>query len=122
MLYTLSFCAFTAVGFLHRPFPAAAALLALALGDGIGGAVGLRFGRHRFRLPGAKPKSLEGTLAVALMAGVGISLAARCFHAPLSPGLLVASALLAAAVEAISPRASDNLLLPAAVWAALALA
>lgn len=121
VLYTLSFCALTALGLLGAPFPAAAALLALALGDGVGGAVGLRFGRHRFRLPGAKTKSLEGTLAVGVMALVGVWLAARWFGAPTAWGTWALAALAAALVEAMSPRASDNVLVPAAVWALLRL-
>lgn len=121
-LYVLSFFALTALGLWGRPFPAAAALLALALGDGVGGAVGLRWGRHRFRVPWAKAKSLEGSVAVALMSAVGVWLAARLFGVPIGAGALVLAGLVAAAVEAASPRASDNVLLPAAVWALLGLA
>jgi dolichol kinase len=120
-LYVLSFFALTAVGLWGRPFPAAAALLALALGDGVGGAVGLRWGRHRFRVPWAKTKSVEGTVVVSLMAAVGVWLAALLFDVHVGAGRLVLTGLVAAAVEAASPRASDNVLLPAAVWALLVL-
>lgn len=118
-LYVLSFFALTALGLWGQPFPAAAALLALALGDGVGGAVGLRWGRHRFQVPWAKAKSLEGTLAVAVFAALGVWLAALLFDVPASAGRVVLAGLVAAAVEAVSPRASDNVLLPAAVWVLL---
>jgi phytol kinase len=121
VLYVLSFCALTALGLWGRPFPAAGALLALALGDGVGGAVGLRWGRHRFRVPGAKTKSLEGTLTVALLAALGVWLAARLFGVVPGAGRVALAGLVAAGVEAVSPRASDNVLLPAAVWAVLSL-
>lgn len=122
VLYVLSFGVFTAVGLWRSPFPAAAALLALALGDGIGGAVGLRFGRTRYRVPWAKPKSVEGTLAVAVMSAVGIAVASRWFDAPVALPVLLGASVIAAVFEALSPRASDNLLLPASVWTVLVLA
>ncbi|MCA9675313.1 MAG: hypothetical protein KC464_09785, partial [Myxococcales bacterium] len=61
VLYTLAYAALTPVGLCDRPLPAAAGLLALSLGDGVGGAVGRRFGRHHYRAPGGKVKSLEGS-------------------------------------------------------------
>lgn len=120
VLYAASFAVLTPVGLLHAPFPAAAALLSLALGDGIGGLVGRKVGRTRYRLPGAKPKSVEGTVAVAAAAAIGIALAARWFDVPLPPLRLVLAALAAAAAEALAPRASDNVTVPAAVWVFLA--
>jgi dolichol kinase len=121
VLYALSFAIFTAVGLLAAPFPAAAALLALALGDGLGGAAGLAFGRHRFSLAAGKQKSLEGSLAVAVFASLGVMLAAHWFDAPSGWGLGLAAGVVAALAEAISPRATDNLVLPAVVWAMLVL-
>lgn len=119
VLYTASFAAMTWLGLLHAPFPAAAALWSLSLGDGIGGAVGRRFGGLRFQFPFAKPKSVEGSAAVALAAAAGIALAGGWFHAPLTPAALATGALAAALAEAAAPRASDNLAVPAAVWIAL---
>ena len=116
VLYTASVAVLTTVGLFHAPFPAAAALLALALGDGLGGAVGLAFGRLRYRVPGAKQKSLEGTLAVALFSTCGVLLAAFWFGVPLSLVVAVEAGVLAAVAEAVSPRASDNVVLPACVW------
>jgi dolichol kinase len=121
VLYTLSVAVLTTVGLLKAPFAAAAALLALALGDGVGGAVGLAFGRHRFQVPGGKAKSLEGTLAVAVFSTMGVLLAARWFSVPLRLSAAVLVGLLAALAEALSPRATDNVVLPACVFSALAL-
>jgi dolichol kinase len=116
ILYTLSVAVLTTVGLLGVAFAAAGALLALALGDGVGGAVGLAFGRHRFRVPGGKTKSLEGSLAVAVFSSVGVLLAARWFSVPLGFGVTVLAGLLAALAEALAPRATDNVDLPASVF------
>ncbi len=121
VLYTASVAVLTAVGLLGRPFPAAAALLALALGDGLGGAVGLAYGRHRFRAPGGKPKSLEGALGVALFSTLGVWLAMAWFSAPLGFGLAVLAGSVAALAEALSPRAMDNVVLPGCVFCLLTL-
>jgi dolichol kinase len=122
VLYTLSVAVLTTVGLWKAPFPAAAALLALALGDGVGGAVGLAFGRHRFNVPGAKVKSLEGTLAVAVFSTLGVLLAARWFSVSLAFGVAGLVGVLAALAEAVSPRATDNVVLPACVFSALVFA
>ena len=116
--YTVAFALFTAAGVHHRPFPAAAALWALCLGDGIGGAVGRRFGRHFFRVPGGKRKSLEGSVAVWVGAGAGAVFAGVYFGDPLSIGRALLLGLVAALAEALSPKAMDNVLVPLAVWLA----
>jgi dolichol kinase len=117
VLYTLSYATLTVVGLTGDPFPAAAGLLALSLGDGIGGAVGRRFGTVRYRAPWGKTKSLEGSLTVAIMAAVAVMLAARLFDASIAAPAVIAIAAVAAIAEGLAPRASDNALLPAAVWA-----
>jgi dolichol kinase len=116
VLYVGSFALFTAIGVLVTPFAAAAALLALSLGDGIGGLVGRTIGRLEYVAWGAKKKSLEGSLAVAVAAALGVFAAAVAFDVEINPVLVVASGVIAAGVEAISPRSTDNALLPAAVW------
>ncbi|HZX93020.1 MAG TPA: hypothetical protein VFE90_00780 [Myxococcales bacterium] len=118
-LYGLSFATFTVIGFTGSPLPAGAGLLALALGDGLGGLAGRRYGRHFFTVPGAKRKTVEGTAAVALFAGLATALAILRFGAPLRPASIAAAALAAAAAEAGAPQGTDNLLVPAAVWIAL---
>ena len=122
VLYTLSVAVLTTVGLLTRPFASAAALLALALGDGVGGAVGLAFGRHRYRVPGGKAKSLEGSAAVALFSTAGVWLAARWFSVPLPGGVALLAGAVAALAEAVSPRATDNVVLPGCVFLVLAFA
>lgn len=122
VLYTLSFAALTAVACLTSArLPAAAGLLALSLGDGVGGAVGRRYGKHHFRAPGGKAKSVEGSLAVAVMAGVGVLLASLSTGVPVTTTALLGAALVASLAEAAAPRASDNLLVPLAVLAWLRL-
>jgi len=121
VLYTLSVAVLTTVGLWKAPFAAAAALLALALGDGVGGAVGLAFGKHRFRVPGGKAKSLEGTFAVAVFSSLGVLLAARWFSVPVGLVLALLVGLLSALAEALSPRATDNVVLPACVFSTLLL-
>jgi dolichol kinase len=120
VLYTLSVAVLTTVGLLRAPFAAAAALFALALGDGVGGAVGLAFGRHHYRFAGGKTKSLEGSLVVALFSTGGVLLAAHVFAAslPLAVALLAGAA--AAVAEAVAPRATDNVVLPGCVFGVLA--
>lgn len=118
-LYAIASAAFTAAGFALARGPAAAALLALALGDGLGGAIGRRYGRRRFQAPFAKAKSLEGTVAVALFGALGawLGLWATGGSAPL--WTIAIAGGVAAAAEALSPRATDNLTVPAAVFALL---
>jgi len=119
-LYAVSAAAFTALAMLWRAAaaPAAAgALLALALGDGIGGAVGRRFGRRPLRVPFGKPKSWEGAAAVTAFAAAGAWIALRWYGAPASPLAIAGAGVVAGLAEALAPRATDNLLVPAAVFA-----
>jgi dolichol kinase len=117
--YTVAFAALTAVGL--GTLAAAVALLALALGDGIGGFVGRRWGRLTYRIPGGTRKTLEGSLTVALMTFAGAWLASSWLGIPLAAEAALAAAALAALAEAAAPRwSSDNLLVPAAVWGLLA--
>jgi dolichol kinase len=115
-VYVVAYAIFTAVGFTDAAFPAAGALLALSLGDGIGGLVGRRFGKHHFRAPGGKKKSLEGSLAVCVMATIGVAIAARLFGAGASAAGILVAGVVAAIVEGAAPRGTDNALVPAGVW------
>lgn len=116
VLYTLSYLALTWVGLSGHPFAAAAGLLALSLGDGVGGAIGRRFGRHPFRAPGGKTKSLEGSASVALFAAIAVLVAAWRLDVAIGIAAVVALGALAAIAEAASPRGTDNLIVPAVVW------
>lgn len=117
--YTLAFTCFTALAMIDEPYAPACALLALCFGDGLGGLVGRRLGRTRYRVPWGKSKSMEGTLAVALFAFAGASAATWWFEAPWHLGVLLAVASSAAISEALAPRASDNLAVPTAVLIAV---
>jgi phytol kinase len=116
VLYAASFAALTAGGLTCAPFPAAAGLLSLCLGDGIGGAVGRRFGRHRYRVPGGKQKSWEGSAVVAVAATAAALIAAWWFGTHLGIGRAAGLGLAAALAEALSPRGTDNVVLPVLVW------
>src|SRR5436190_1567558 len=82
------------------------ALLALALGDGLGGAVGRRFGRHPLRVPFGKPKSWEGAAAVAGFAALGAWIALRWYGAGAGPLAVLGAGAIAGVAEALSPRAT----------------
>jgi dolichol kinase len=121
VVYTGSVAVLTPVGLLGPRFPAAGALLALALGDGLGGAVGLRLGGRGFSAPGGKAKTFAGSTAVAAFSMLGVALAAQWFDARVGLATVAAAGVVAAVAEALSPRASDNAVLPAAVFAMLTL-
>ena len=119
-LYGVAFAAFTWLGLVRGPaFPAGAGLLALALGDGLGGAVGRRVGRHRVTAPFAKSRSHEGSAAVSVLATAGVALAAVLLGARPGAAAVALAGLAAGAAEAVAPRASDNALVPIAVYAVL---
>lgn len=115
--YALSFTFLTAIAVAGHPFTAACGLLALALGDGIGGAVGRAFGRVHFQVPWGKRKSVEGSLTVALAAALGVAIAARLFDRSVPASAALTIGAVAALAEALAPRSTDNLLVPAAAWA-----
>jgi dolichol kinase len=115
-VYVVSYAVLTAAAFADAAFPAAGALLALSLGDGVGGAVGRRFGARKFQAPGGKTKSLEGSLTVAIAAALGVAIASAWFGAGAGIATIVAAGAVAAAAEAAAPRGTDNAVLPACVW------
>jgi dolichol kinase len=117
-LYTIAYAIFTGVGLGGDQFPAAAALLALSLGDGLGGAAGRALGTHHYRAPGGKRKSIEGSLVVFLGGVAAAVLAAALFDASLGIAGAVVLGCVAALAEAASPRGSDNLFVPFAVFIA----
>ncbi len=117
--YTWSYALFTVLGITHAALPAAGALLALSWGDGAGGFVGRRWGRLFFRAPGAKRKSVEGSLTVAAAAAAGIFAAGWWLTSPVPLWVAAAAGAVAALAEALAPRGIDNLLVPAATWLVL---
>jgi dolichol kinase len=118
VLYTVSYAVFTAIGLTVDPFPAAAALLALSFGDGIGGMFGRLLGEHHYRAPGGKQKSVEGSMVVACGALAGALVAAVLFGVPLGMTGALVLGVIAAIAEGIAPRGTDNVIVPAAVYVA----
>ncbi len=94
---------------------ATAAILFLVFGDVLASMVGEAWGKTRF-----KGKSLEGTGAF-LGAGFLIGIALRALGFGLAAPVILVGALTAAAVEFLSPAwLSDNLTIPLAAAAAMA--
>lgn len=97
-------------------------VLVLALADAAGALAGRRFGRHPLRMDGSH-KSLEGSLAVFLVAALCVALPLAVF-AGWAWSLALAAALLAAGlaalVEGVALEGLDNLFLPLLAFAVLA--
>jgi dolichol kinase len=103
---------------------ASIAIVSMAYGDGMGGLIGKRFGKHRIH----GPKTLEGTLAVffaTLLASAVVILFYQWLDVQglmetnlplLGLGMVLAYALIVAAfvavVELLTPGAFDNLVIP----------
>jgi phytol kinase len=117
-------------GALDRVPIAAAAVMAMTLGDALASIVGTRWGRHIYTLFG-HPRSWEGSITMAVVSFVAIYLALRLLPGsalspnsiPLAPGMALWHALLgsviAAAAEGTSPAGTDNLTVPLLTGAAL---
>lgn len=90
----------------------AAGILVLAWGDAAAALVGLRFGRHRYRV-GSGWRSWEGSAAMLGFSVLGIAAAGWAVGpAPFRPGVALVGAVVATALEASSRRGLDNLLVP----------
>lgn len=110
-------------GAVDRVPVAAAAVMAMTLGDGMASIVGNRWGRHTYAVL-KSTRSWEGTLAMALFAFLGIFLtlwllpgsALSPLSVPLGAGRALGFALLGTAVavlaEGVSPLGTDNLSVP----------
>jgi phytol kinase len=91
---------------------AAAGILTLAWGDAAAALIGIRWGRHRYRV-GAGWRSLEGSAAMFVFSLVGVAVAGALVGPRPYPWIWVAvSAGIATALEAASRRGMDNLLVP----------
>lgn len=97
-----------------EPFPFTTSIMVLALADTAGALVGQRWGAHPFGAGGGR-KSLEGSLAVGLVAFVAIAVLMAWLR-PVSWSVLVLTTglltLAAVVTEALGSRGLDNLLLP----------
>ncbi len=103
-----------ATGILFPGFYQAGYLVA-GLGDAAGEPVGVRFGRHKYRVPTLSKvkcfRSMEGSTAVLLVSFAAAALALHGLH--YTPTQILAGAISAAALaaltEALSPHGWDNL-------------
>ena len=109
---------------------AAAAVMAMTLGDAFASIVGVRWGRHIYSLFG-HPRSWEGTITMAVVSFLAIFLTWRLLPGsslspnsiPLAPGMALWHAALASVVAALAegtaPAGTDNLTVPLFTGAAL---
>jgi phytol kinase len=121
-LYPVAIALSFAVAADHYPWYAIA-ILALALGDAVGGIAGARWGRHAYTTWGQR-KTWEGSLAVLVTASTVTSLVLLLGGAlpteAIGIGLLVGPVV--GLVEGALPYGLDNLGVPVAALAALAAA
>ena len=103
------------------PGPSLGAMASLSLGDGLGGLVGRTWGHIRYQVPWSKPRSLEGSITVAVAAITGMAILKLILPVMAHVGwfAIVVSGILAAVTEAVSPKSLDNLFLPLVVFASI---
>ena len=108
--------AFTALAFLFydRPILIAVGMLPLAYGDGLGAIVGLRSGKHPYKI--MDKKSLEGSMAVFAGTMAAVLVGMLFYGMPLAGSLWKAVLIgaMVAVVEGLAPNGLDNLAIPAA--------
>ena len=103
--------------FASRPYIIAAGILPMAYGDSIASLVGERYGKTKYKLTASR--SLEGSAAMFLIGFVTVVVSLAFFSAfyPLSTLNWIVAAFAVAGVatliEALSPKGSDNLTVPA---------
>ena len=90
----------------------AAGLLSLAWGDAAAALIGLRWGRHRYRV-GKSHRSLEGSAAMFVFSSLAVAVAGSLAGPhPYTLVSIARAAALATLLEAASRRGTDNLLVP----------
>jgi len=110
VLYALSFTLMTL--FFFKSWIGASAIFVLAFADGIGGWVGRKKGKHMYKVPWAKPKSIEGSLGMFLASLISIFIAQLVFQGFIDVLIIFIGSLIATIVEGISPKHSDNIFIP----------
>jgi len=89
-----------------------AGLLTMAWGDAAAALIGIRFGRHRYRV-GRSWRSLEGSAAMFVFSVAAVAAAGALVNGgSYGPAPILAGAALATVLEAASRRGIDNLLVP----------
>lgn len=98
--------------FFSQPVMIAAGILPLAYGDGLGGVIGKKFGRHKYRV--FDSKSYEGSLAVFAGTVIAVFAGMVFYGIPVDEAVWKACLLGVAVsiVEAIVPGDLDNLAIP----------
>ena len=90
----------------------AAGILALAWGDAAAALIGVRWGRHRYRV-GPGRRSLEGSAAMLVFSVLAVAVAGLAVGPrPYPAGWILGAAALATILEAASRRGTDNLAIP----------
>ena len=98
------------------PQTAAVGFLVAGLGDAVGEPIGVRFGKHHYRVPSLRSvvstRSLEGSAAVIAASALAIAAALLFSDLPLRPWHTIVGCVLLACVcglvEAVSPHGWDN--------------
>jgi len=115
VLYAVSYTILALV-FSPQPYILAAGIIPLAYGDAAASLVGQKFGRHTYSIFGKK--SIEGSIAMFIVCFVGLSVSFLFFSyfytLPAVPFVLSALVVagLATALEAITPKGLDNIVVP----------
>lgn len=96
-----------------RPELLAAAFMPMTWGDATAAILGKRFGAHQFSVFG-QVSSVEGSIAMMVFGFTATALAFVAFGQPPAPSMVTAFvvAVVAMAVEALSPNGIDNLSVP----------
>jgi phytol kinase len=123
---TILTAAFTATGYDNLYFVAAAAIHIMMFGDGMSAPIGMRYGANSTRVIFGSKRSLQGCAAMLIFGFLGAILA-FWFFGIVNYGVFVSGgnilwthmislalvgAVTATIVEAISPKGTDNILLP----------
>ncbi len=110
VFYAFSFTVIT--WFFYMKFYGAAAIFCLSFGDGLGGLVGSRYGKHSYKIPWVKVKTIEGSLTIFIVSFLAIIIAQFIFGNTIDILLSLLGAIFVTIIEAISPYHSDNLTIP----------
>lgn len=93
------------------PYIGLMGILAMGYGDGFAAVVGVRYGKHEFKILGYK-KSLEGTLTVFLICSALAYVIMMVLGINNSFGISVILGLVATGAELLTPMGLDNITVP----------
>ena len=112
VFYAFSFTVVTY--FFWMEYWGAAAIFSLSFGDGLGGLIGSRYGRLKYKIPWVKVKTIEGSTTIFVISFLAIIIAQLIYNPSGGINYVVAlvGAIFTTIIEAISPYHSDNLTIP----------